>query len=389
MKLIKFKTRNFCNPFILVTLLFWVSNSTFAATICLEKVHSKIALNLINNLRLEPDTGKKILEKLKNSLPENSTTASRKEQKSVVSDEVLDNILQDLSKGYTDKEGIFHPVNLASRDKIEPGVISTTVTLYGKKVVFRNQGIDTNFKLRFRYYANLKKNSDGQVAFKRVEQTGEFGWCEIKVKHPSPSQINGVNKYRIKLHDKDIEKLISADVKSKDFPELIKKIKKHAYKIEENDTKQVDAILDTIFEVGRLDAGFIKPKVGITYERTAYKYDEPKNSFYNKIGPVQYQITVDRNVKFFNLENFAKTNQDPLKLENYLLKTENVAGHYPYTSNVVEFKDPFPVANFTKQERSDAHNFFYEKLVEPMFQKILPQFKPNVGKFGHQADFTK
>ncbi len=374
----------------LVTLLSLFSfEAAFATTPCLQKAHAKLTLNLLNNLTLESETGKTILEKLKNSLPENSTTAARKEQKSVVSDETLDTILKDLAKGYVDKEGTYHSVKLSNRDKIEAGVTSTTVTLYGKKVVFRNGGIDTNFKLRFRYYADVVKSPNGKISFKRVEQTGEYGWCEIKVKHPTPYQINGVNKYRIKLHDKDIEKLVSVDVNSAEFPSLIQKIKKHAYAVKENDVKQVDAVLDTILQVGKMDGAFIKPKVAITYERTAYKFNEPEKSHYNKLGPIQYQITVDRNVKFFNLDKMRQNDQAPLEIGNYLVKPENVSGHYPKNSNVIEFKDPFPIANFTREERSDTHNFFYEKLVEPMFKNILPQFRPNIGKFGHQADFTK
>jgi hypothetical protein len=327
------------------------------------------------NIKIKHNNGARLLNELRSSL-QKSTTSSRKELKSAISVNVWNKIFDKIKNG---------PLKIFTRDAVDEYYSNSTFTYYGKKVVFKNNGVKTNFKMRIRYYIKLPKNEGDPIL--RADQTSTKGWLEIKIKHPSLEEKFGVLKLRALLPDEHLNALVTLDPNSLEFAELILKIQREAPLNPKNNSAEVMALTDTIFEMAKIDKKFARPKLAISYERTAYAFNEADDSIYSEFGNVQYQATLDENIVYYSTKNQG---QDvDLDVVNYYNNSSRIVATYPDGILALEFKDPFPIANFGRQDRSKAHNFYYDNLVDVMHDEAAEGFKLNRGKFGNRLLFNE
>lgn len=343
-----------------------------------------------DDFKINSSYGRVLVEKLKSSIDKKSTTSLRREQKSVIPAETLHERLEWLQNPFRLKSFLKKPkkyaVVFANRDEIEKGYKNITYTFYGKGAYFWNLGIKTKIKLRARFY--LQENTENGD-YRRPEQLNSYSFLEVKIKNPSPEELNIVNKYRVKIEDSELLKLINTDAKTKDI--VLKKLKR---KILENSAgkkaKMINAMFEVIADLAAKDAKFIKPQLAISYERTAKKYLE--EDYKAKLGllkrkhykDVEYQLTIDNNIKGYRLKKgFMDTYEQFIDFFNN--NKEHYIYQYPQDAIVVEIKVPLTVANLKEKSYSPVHNRIYNEFISQVFteEALYPGFRLNKGKAGH------
>lgn len=352
--------------------------------------------------KLLPTDGRRIVKNLKAALDKGTTTSCRKEQKSVIPQKIWEEIVAKLlekRKSTFMKKNKVPPIELASRDKLPEGGTNGTYTFYGKGKKFMNQGIPTKIRMRARFYLNIfdKKNDGTEIV--RSGATKDKAFLEIKIRNPSPKEINSVNKFRIMIKDEDLLRLFKANPKNEEeFSALIDDLIANSEKLPENkdQMKMVKTLFKTIFDMARRNPDFIKPVLGVSYERRGYSYTEKKYPLSRADrkafggSEVEYQITVDSNLRGYlpKLKDFKKG----LNFEKYFQESsKDTFGHYALNATVIEFKDPQPMSNFPLKKMSPIHRFLYKELVHKMHdpENVIKGYTPNKGKASHFLQFLR
>ena len=342
------------------------------------------------DFKINSSRGRILVEKLKNSIEKKSTTSLRREQKTVTHANHLHERLEWLQDPFKKKRFLKKGKKLAvvfsTRDHTKSGYKNITYTFYGRGAYFWNLGIKTKIKLRARFYL-LESLDDGH--YERPEQMSSYSFLELKIKNPSPSELNSVNKYRIKIEDNDLIKLINAE--GDDVITSLNAIKEKAIKESEGRKHfMIEAMFSAIDYLLEIDPKFIKPQFAISYERTAKKFLEEK---YNaKLGlfrkksfkDMEYQLTLDRNVKGYKLEpNFI---DDSLGFIDFFQRSkDHFTYEYPEDSVVAEIKVPLAIANLDPKAYSTIHKRIHEGFIRPVFtqEALYPGFRIGKGKAGH------
>ncbi len=325
------------------------------------------------------ELGKKLLYIAKKGLNTDSTTSCRKEQKSVIHKSLFPLLVKKLD----DKS-----IKLHSRDNHPSGGRNITLTFYGKKAVFENDGVKTKIRFRIRFYlqrieshnsqsdSSTKEIDDdlfdeisGTISNKKILRsiiTDKLGFIEIKIKNPSASEVNGVIKLRMLLNDNLINKLISEDFSEED---LLK------FSHPKNKASEASAIINIIRELSKIDPQFSSPQFGISYERDTFQI---RDNFYEEEGhKVDYQMTLDSKIEYH------KPKLPLSNIEDYLDSKSEIS--YPLDSKAFEFKDPYPIAGRDRSGMSPLHRVLLETFVdETQSEKnMFPGMKKNKGKAGH------
>ena len=346
--------------------------------------------NDFDDFKINSSHGRLLVEKLKNSIEKKSTTSIRKEQKTVTHAAHLHERLQWLQDPFK-KNRLFKKnkrmaIVFTTRDFAKSGYKNVTFTFYGKGAFFWNLGIKTKIKLRARFY--LQKNIiDG--SYERSDEMTSHSFLELKVKNPSPNELNSVNKYRVKIEDSDLLQLFFT--KEEDIEKNLQQIKDRL--LEQADVKKIkmiEAMFSVIDDLTATDNKFIKPQIAISYERTAKKYLEEK--YRSKKGLIkrtsfkdmEYQLTLDQNIKGYKLSsNFMDDCSSFLVF--FEKNKDNYVYEYPKDSIVVEIKVPLSVANLDPKSYSTVHKRIQDEFIASVFtqEALYPGFLLNKGKASH------
>jgi len=241
-------------------------------------IHSKI--------RLPIPAGQKMIRDMKLLETSTNLTSSRKELKSVVSNQTWERILASLRTGGAgNPTHSAPPFDLKLRDAVaESGRRRGNLTFYGKAASFTNLGgMKTKIRMRARiYFTSLEDYREA----KRDPITQNRAYLEIKIKNPTAEQRDGSDKYRILLDDEDLLRLFRADATAPEFSNFIQDLKAHAAQIPENDPKKIDGILNLVETLAQftvpgdrntpvpVGVDFIRPRYVTTYFRDSYEIKE-------------------------------------------------------------------------------------------------------------------
>jgi len=228
----------------------------------------------------EPRIGLGIVHALAGSKHQNKNnetaidvTGQRRERKSVLP-----------MQSWTRVEGLLaeQGIHLENREKQEGGSVATsrtrsTLTYYGTSLVFYNHQVKTKIRMRIRYYLSYIKNEDGTIAaVQREGATKDKGFLELKVKSPRASDPGSVDKYRLSVSDDLVAQLVNLDPTAPDFLSQLDIVKQG---VQKESKEEQSALIDTMFHViGKLakrKASFIRPSLVVTYERSAFTFNEP------------------------------------------------------------------------------------------------------------------
>jgi hypothetical protein len=361
--------------------------------------------------------GKNIVQQLRTPDEESNTTSQRKEHKSVISSESLNEILSHL--GILDGKG--HPVAVSDGSILQfkkrdsqkrKGFLNGTFTIYGKAAVFANDGnLKTKIRLRARIYLDVSK---GFTSSSRSEEMKDWVYLEIKIKNPTPQEKGGSNKYRMKVYDADALKLLFADPHGPSFDEVLSGVKTSALSLD-NDPAKVDQFLDVIKKISQLTVkginigrDFIKPLEITSYIRESYSFKEAeypvpaevvkvqnkvvkfvqskimqkRPKIQNESKEIEYQITIDRRVRGF-LPKMTSSDEF-IDISRYADSNAGErAATYPENSVAIEFKEPVVVATLPFHFKSPIHQFLTTELTHKMIKSILPGYPVDRGKAGN------
>ncbi|NRA44375.1 MAG: hypothetical protein HRU09_05400 [Oligoflexales bacterium] len=342
------------------------------------------------DFKINSSYGRTLVEKLKNSIERKSTTSVRREQKTVTYVSHLHERLELLQDPFKKKRLFKKSKTIAvvftTRDQTKPGYKNVTYTFYGRGAYFWNLGIKTKIKLRARFY--LLENLENGV-YERPEQMASYSFLELKIKNPSPAELNSVNKYRVKIEDTDLIKLINSEVD--DISSVLVYLKDKA--LSQAQGKKIDMVntmFSVIDELATIEPKFTKPQFAISYERTAKKYLEEK--YKAKIGllkrksfkDMEYQLTLDQNIKGYRIPSKFMSNSSSF-IEFFQGNKDNFNYQYPEDCIVAEIKVPIAIANLDPKACSAIHKHIYEGFIKPVFnqESLYPGFRLNKGKAGH------
>ncbi|MCB9228446.1 MAG: hypothetical protein H6618_02455 [Deltaproteobacteria bacterium] len=349
--------------------------------------------------------GIQLITDLRKISGQTNTTNNRREKKSVLRQESWNSIQNFLKE----QSGI----HFVSREHEDPGKIRATVTFYGLSARFFNHGIMTKLRMRVRFYMTYQQSPSGEIsAIMRSEASRTSGILELKIKNPSPSEEHSVHKYRISVPDALLIRLFSVRPGSRNAEKLFSEILEESEKKKLNPPGQDKMLLDTIHFLAKRNPAFLKPLWVISYNRKALAFDEKQyplavthkkeksglfSRFFKKTRPVppdqkflsvQYQITMDENVRFHRPVWHKKSDFIPLDI--YFRNDSGTAfAAYPKDSVTVEFKVPAPVAWYGRKDRSRIHNILHDRLLIPMKDQIIQGFSMERGKAGHLNTWLK
>ena len=327
--------------------------------------------------------GRSIKQKFMEFLESSKTTTSfRKEQKNIVASKSVSSVMKIL-KDPVEKSLLA----FKSRDKPPVGGKNMTVTLYGKRAFFWNRGIKTNLKLRSRFY--LESYGPNQQRVERSSTMAKKGFLELKLKNPELRYLNVSSKIRLKVKDEDIQKLYQLASRGKSLSPLKEKIKSYQPVSEHGSLEALFVIMNFLYKI---DRKFVSPMYAVSYERSSYELTEEeymrqrKYRFLKKknLGKVNYQITIDENVKgyYLSLEKILKED-----LSSYLTKkiTTEKTYHYPKDSLCLEIKKPVDVEMLEGRKRSTVHQQLEDEIVGVIMNHVntYPGFTRLKGKLGH------
>lgn len=340
--------------------------------------------------KINSSHGRILVEQLKNSIAKKSTTSLRREQKTVTFATHLHERLQWLQDPFKKirilKKNKIMAVVFSTRDHAQNGYKNITYTFYGKGAYFWNLGIKTKIKLRARFY--LQENI-ANGSYERAKALESLSFLELKVKNPSPEELNSVNKYRVKIEDRDLLELINTEKEK--TSEVLAKIKNNTLnKVQGKKTEMIETMFLVIKDLATEDNKFIEPQLAISYERTAKKFLEEKykskkgllkRKFYKDM---EYQLTLDQNIKGYKLSRGFMDNSSNF-LEFFQNNKNNFLYQYPHDSVVVEIKVPLSVANLNPKEYSPIHRRIHDEFINSVFtqEALYPGFRLNKGKAGH------
>jgi hypothetical protein len=346
--------------------------------------HQKLLANL-RAISLSPEVGQQILAITATALPEDSTTACRKEEKSVIFQRTWRAIKNAVRRG--DSVRNFEGVFLKSRDK-QPAVgKNETFTFYGKEADLQNGAVSTKIRLRYRFYL-LKQEKDTEaetiISVKRSGITSDRGWLELKIKDPSPDLPEGVFKLRARVLDEDLRTLFDFDPMTTS-PEVLEGIKSRALADPQNTPEQVNALLGVVAILGNISPDLVKPQIVSSYERASYQHQDRATGFLG--AAPQYQITLDTDVKGFGVHRTS--DKDILDFGQYYGpdSKKSITG-YPKNATVIEYKTPFNkggMANaFATPDAEFLHATVVERMQSPTY--VVPNFDINKGKAATYRD---
>jgi hypothetical protein len=381
----------------------------FSLNICLASLD--LDNKLSKSIPLPIPMGLSIVEELRRSDSSKNVTSQRIEQKSVISEEVLNSILESLKQGDRSRE--VSPLHFQARDQSAlPGMLNGTFTVYGRAASFRNRGnINTKIRLRARAYLDV---SPDLTSIHRSKITQDRVFLELKIKNPSHLEKSGVHKYRILLLDEDALRLFSLNPRDSDFQTNLLSIRDHAIALN-GKSRKVQAMFNVIQTLAQLrdqnhhdqtfGEKFIQPQFITFYTRSSYTFTEEnyplpvfrENHFLNhlkclspacgtsvKFVPqkVEYQLTIDDHITGFTPD--FRPHDSIIDVHRYF--QPNYSGtlvHYPASARAVELKQPAAVANLRDTFRSPTHQFIQRELSDQMKRHILTGFIFNKGKARH------
>ena len=362
-----------------------------------------------SSFRIRSLTGRGLIESLRVASGKGTTTSNRKEKKAVLSEESWRQIQADLDSVPVVREKQ-KGIRFCAREKTEGGGrISATITYYGMSANFYNHGITSKLRMRVRFYVSYKLSPDGHIKdFQRSELTRDRGMLELKIKNPGPAEEHSVHKYRIPVRDELLTSLFEVRPGSPEAAALFTRISWEGSRYPGNGNRlgEFQKVAGAIHVLGQGHSGFLKPLWVITYNRRALSFSEPAYPLAgrkarrgttwpagewcteNDTRPVEYQLTIDKNVRFHR-PRWALAGNTVL-LEAYVDPIADTAfAAYPQDSVVVEFKDPAPVAWYSKRERSEIHNLLHDHLLAGMKDHMYPGFSGARGKAGHLKAWLK
>jgi hypothetical protein len=366
-----------------------IVNMTFCIGIFALNVNAAESLDpeMAKPILIPIPIGLSIVDQLSQSDSEKNNTSERVEYKSVISDQTLNSIMQNLKTGDASQE--IDPIEFRLRDAPqEKNKLNGTFTIYGRAAAFQNRGdITTKIRLRIRTYLVL---SPDYSEIERAKTTKKVAFLEIKIKNPTFREKDGSHKYRIKLSDQSILKLFRANPNEPHFSKVLDEIRKDALQLK-NEPRKIEAILKVVELLSHYGEDFIKPQYITTYIRESYEFEEKdypiptltkKKKLKTKPTSIEYQLTIDRNVIGF-MPSILPTDQE-INVQRYFDPDYSGLRHeYPAHTRVVELKLPLLVNSLRPPYRSKLHRYIQRELVDSMERNILNDFNFNKGKSGH------
>lgn len=361
-----------------------------------------IVINRDGRLELKPEIGKEMVEQLLIANGKTRTTTScRLENKRVVAENYLNDVLHDLEEAGCQLEE-------RETKNLPVGARAGTLTLYGSSLKFTESKNlpKTSIKMRIRAYL-VEKN--GEIT--RAESTKNQAFLEIKIKNPFPEYPLSVHKYRLMMPDEDLLMLVKADpAEQKSFVTIIEQLKTRARERdpEGKESQLIEAMFESIKLMAIAVPEFIKPEIGLSYYRISKKYDEQyvekinrkRKLFGSRIESVNktrsYEITIDQDVKAYRI--VFHQNDTDLGLEKYIKHNgvnKYLLAVYPAPARVVEFKQPDaigyqgPGVIRRPEHMRDAQKKLWTAFVGQLGERAWPRSTPDKGKFGHVKQFLR
>ena len=310
-----------------------------------------------------------------------NTTTLRMEEKNILRQKDVQKHLKPFLNESTKKDHIHFELRDASLKKKR----SKTTTIYGKKIFFWNDTVKTNIKLRARVYS--QKLPDG--SYQRIKKLSDRFYLELKVKNATPDEFNVSRKYRFLIKDTVLKNLYSLDPKLPNFEKELRKIGAKIKKENPKKTdKQLEIFLRTVIKFTEIDEEFIKPLFVVTYSRKGYKFEEKykgrkhiRKKKREEVQTVEYQITLDENIRVYEIdqETFKRKT-----VEKYLNKYLKKYPLFKYDEELcfIEFKSPMKAQNKSYQKHSHYYKQLQHDFFTPLFEIIntYGEYEKNKGK---------
>lgn len=346
----------------------------------------------LSNKKIQSPLGRKLVELVTKTLNVQDTTSARRETKAIISKSLLTELQTQLETNTYKKHGLFtflqkeknNSVVFNSRDQKSTGAKNGTFTFYGKGMFFWNLGVKTKIKLRARAYLQLFPDHT-----ERSKITANSFFLELKVKNPDPNKPGSVEKFRAKILDQDLLALYQLDPDSQNFVPKLRDIENNVIALDPEKAVMVSKMFYVIYQLAKVRTGFIRPLYAISYTREAKEFTEQdyrRRKLFGKkrYKEVQYQFTVDENIKGF-LPKFDPAN--PFDLTKYVTtnKEADLAYAFPSDAVSVELKVPQMVADFQTKEMSFFHRKFAETAISALSDpnNRVEGFASDRGKIGH------
>ena len=329
-------------------------------------------------IEIEKSLGIKLIAPLLEG-EESNTTNLRVEKKNILTVEKINEYLGPFLGKTKEKRKYLFKI----RDRSLKNKRSLTTTFYGKKIFFLNGVVKTNIKLRARVYST----KEAATHFKRIKKLKHKFFLELKLKNASPKELNVSRKYRLLISDKTLTRLYQMDAKSSEFSKEWDSLEDSLASTNPKRTRDdIKKFLRIAKEFALIDPDFIKPMYVVQYSRVAYKFNEeykPHGVFTGRksVKNFEYQITMDRDVKIFEInrdEFFEKS------LWKYVKEDlpQNLFYQYEKNVRVIEFKYPLETQERNYQKRSSCFKELKNYFAYPLFdyKNAYGNYKKNKGK---------
>jgi hypothetical protein len=345
---------------VLSILLFMVSAP--AAPNC-RRIYSKPTIEAVSshglaeNVLATKDLSRAILgfEKV---LGAGSTTSLRQEDKFVINNPAVENILESLSSQFGDQ--------FILRDQKVPGRKNVTETIYALPVVLpaNAEHGKLSAKLRFRKYYT----ADEKTPLKEAElvpadfvKTSQF--VEMKIDHPRYPRV--VIKPRMLQRDLDAKVMQTKASFSKSQGALEERA-------QHSNAKLAPELIQQFFKVLELEYGQLQGNLPL-FAKTTYVRDSYSLMLRAKNGDqVEVQFTVDREISVLDL------------------RTGQIVDAYDPHQAVVEVKIPLAYASLSPQVLAEVPGLrLVKELKAQMSQDHISAFKPGAGKLSTFRRLTR
>lgn len=275
------------------------------------------------------------------------TTSLRQEVKFVVKTKDLDTYLPNLASYFGSR--------FKNRDKAAAGFANITSTRYMTVGKFIQNFKRLSAKVRFRKYYVRELSDTNWKNLTVHSELKDRSWLELKIQHPEFDNV--VFKPRLKILDKDIDKLITE--KYFDYKEGVIQRLHEINPGKEADIAKFASYFDALYTTPAMRVENMLAKT--EYERTSYSIKLKNPSQANET--VDIQITLDRSIRLTRLRDGS---------------TFNV---YKPDETVVEVKVPVAYSKLSEADIVAIPELIeIKKLIEMLNQQHVMDYPKNRGK---------